>query len=206
MLITDCLSSMTVNLGPVFPTLDGVVANGDGFSYNPRCLRRDISQWIAQNATTTPDIVSLIEEPDNVYDFQNMMQGLPFSSLVGVHIGGHFTISGDPGGVSPSFSWSSDILLSQVRHLTNHIISTGRLCLPRRPSLLAPSRPNRSRLVDLAEPRSGEPSRCHCWWDEYRLDSLDKERDLGGSDGYWIQCSCVTVGRSVGYVHGAILL
>lgn len=69
---------MTVNLGPVDPTLQipGLVAqNGSGLDYNPRCLRRDISPWTALGWTKTSDVMSLIEECDNISCFEWTMQG-----------------------------------------------------------------------------------------------------------------------------------
>jgi tyrosinase len=99
-------SSWTVNLGPVFPSLKvpGVVAqNGSGLNYNPRCLRRDISKDAAQ-WTTTDQVVDLIVKEDNVFDFQNTMQGDFPKGFLGVHSGGHYTIGGDPGGVCTPLS------------------------------------------------------------------------------------------------------
>lgn len=90
---------MSVNLGPVAPTLDGVEPNGDGTGYNPRCLRRDISAFAAQGWTKTIDTASLILENDDIYWFQTIMQGEFEKGFLGVHTAGHFTIGGDPGGV-----------------------------------------------------------------------------------------------------------
>jgi len=46
---TNYSSSMSVNLGPVSPTLaePEVVATGSGAAYNPRCLKRDVSVWVS---------------------------------------------------------------------------------------------------------------------------------------------------------------
>lgn len=93
-------SSMTVNLGPVSPTLAEaeVVATGDGSAYNPRCLKRDISEWVSSRWTTDQNSTDLIKENTNVGDFQTTMQGDFATGFYGVHTGGHFTIGGDPGG------------------------------------------------------------------------------------------------------------
>jgi tyrosinase len=90
---------MVVSLGPVAGTLDGVTANPtpDGFSYNPRCLRRDISENAAVS-TRTNATVSLLTTHDNIADFQDYMQGIFAKGILGVHGGGHFTVGGDPGG------------------------------------------------------------------------------------------------------------
>jgi tyrosinase len=80
---TGPFKDLKVNLGP-----------GSSLAYNPRCLKRDISKtWAAQ--TTVDKTYSLITGSANVGSFQDTMQ-----AFSGVHAGGHFTIGGDPGGVS----------------------------------------------------------------------------------------------------------
>lgn len=82
-MLTGPIRSMQVNLGPGF-----------SLSYNPRCLKRDISK--SQAALTTADkTYALITGSADIASFQNTMQG-----VTGVHAGGHFTIGGDPGSVS----------------------------------------------------------------------------------------------------------
>ncbi|KAK5165792.1 uncharacterized protein LTR77_008715 [Saxophila tyrrhenica] len=93
---------MKVNLGPVAPALDFVVANPstNGLGYNPRCLRRDVSAWAAERASTDKNTTDLITQNDNIEDFQNVMEG-GFNQgleLLGVHTAGHFWVAGDPGG------------------------------------------------------------------------------------------------------------
>lgn len=98
---------MTVNLGPVSPTLQvpGIVAqNGSGFDYNPRCLRRDISVDASMGWTKDSDVAGLIKNYTTIDSFQTTMQGNFPAGYLGVHTAGHFTIGGDPGGdlfVSP---------------------------------------------------------------------------------------------------------
>ncbi|CAI6342487.1 unnamed protein product [Periconia digitata] len=89
---------MTVNLGPVQLLLPGnqTIANGDGLSYNPRCLKRDLTWEINRryaNATTVVD--TLIKSDIN--DFQLTLQGMPDTGELGAHGGGHFTFGGDAG-------------------------------------------------------------------------------------------------------------
>ncbi|RAK78067.1 tyrosinase family protein [Aspergillus fijiensis CBS 313.89] len=94
-------ANMTVNLGPVDPTLQipGLVAqNGTGLDYNPRCLRRDISPVAAQGWTKTSDVMDLIQNCDDISCFEWTMQGFFEEGFLGVHTAGHFTIGGDPGG------------------------------------------------------------------------------------------------------------
>jgi tyrosinase len=94
---------MKSNLGPKSATVGNVPANpqSDGLGYNPRCLRRDVS---VQNAkgTATSYIMQLLTASRNnaILPFQNEMQGYFPDGTLGVHGGGHFTIGGDPGGVS----------------------------------------------------------------------------------------------------------
>ncbi|OAG04575.1 Di-copper centre-containing protein [Paraphaeosphaeria sporulosa] len=64
----------------------------DGYGYNPRCIKRDISGYLTQRDATTAKIAALISGQSTIGNFQNQMQ-----SGTGVHPAGHFTISGDPG-------------------------------------------------------------------------------------------------------------
>ncbi|KAK8103504.1 tyrosinase [Apiospora kogelbergensis] len=70
-----------VNLGP-----------GTSTRYNPRCLKRAVNRDAAQDCKADRTL-SLITRSSSVSAFQDTMQGIP-----GVHVGGHFTIGGDPGG------------------------------------------------------------------------------------------------------------
>ena len=99
-----CLTSgpfknMSVNLGPVqLSTTDGTtVSNGDGLGYNPRCLKRDLTDAINRQFANASSVVSLILQNTNVWDFQMVMQGIPGSGSIGVHGGGHYAMGGDPG-------------------------------------------------------------------------------------------------------------
>ncbi|KXX76751.1 Tyrosinase [Madurella mycetomatis] len=106
---TGPFKNMTVHLGPVSPAVDPAPPRNpraDGYGDNPRCLRRDISNYLSSRYTRTEDIVSLITNSQNIATFQNVMQGAGggFGGFggaaggIGVHAGGHFTIAGDPGG------------------------------------------------------------------------------------------------------------
>jgi tyrosinase len=64
----------------------------DGFGYNPRCIIRDISNYLTTSMATTAKIASLITSSKDINTFQTTMQANP-----GVHMAGHYTISGDPG-------------------------------------------------------------------------------------------------------------
>ncbi|KAH6653851.1 hypothetical protein BKA67DRAFT_676399 [Truncatella angustata] len=96
--------NMTVNLGPLSPAISPAPpANprSDGFGYNPRCLRRDVSNKLSTQYSRTEDIVKLITTSSNIGTLQDTMQSV---SPVNVHVAGHYTIAGDPAGdfyVSP---------------------------------------------------------------------------------------------------------
>lgn len=81
---------MSVNLGPVSLGLTNgsTVSNGDGLSYNPRCLKRDLTDYTNKRWANASSVVSLILGNKNVYDFQMEMQGVPGSGNIGVHGGG----------------------------------------------------------------------------------------------------------------------
>ncbi|ODM19357.1 hypothetical protein SI65_05975 [Aspergillus cristatus] len=105
---TGPFKNMSVNLGPVGPTLKipGLKPQpGNELDYNPRCLRRDISSYVSMRWTKTSDVTGLIKNYTDIGPFQDTMQGNLTSGDIGVHGGGHYTIGGDPGGdfyVSPS--------------------------------------------------------------------------------------------------------
>jgi tyrosinase len=100
---TGPFKNMTVYLGPMAAGVQPAPArnpqaNGDGS--NPRCIRRDITNYLSTRYGKTADIVKQITNYPNILQFQNFMQGGQ-----GIHGVGHFTVSGDPGGdfyISPN--------------------------------------------------------------------------------------------------------
>jgi tyrosinase len=93
-------SNMTVNLGPAALDLPGglVDSNPAGpLAYNPRCLKRDLTDAVNQEYSNTLEILLNIVQPTNVMDFQMQMQGVPGSGRIGIHGGGHYSLGGDPG-------------------------------------------------------------------------------------------------------------
>lgn len=92
-------ASMEVNLGPVGLSLPGggLEVNGDGLSYNPRCLKRDLTDEIIRKYSNATAIAYTILKPQEVEDFQMTLQGVPGSGNIGVHGGGHYAMGGDPG-------------------------------------------------------------------------------------------------------------
>lgn len=88
-------ANMTVRLGPVAPAVDYITPNPspNGLGLNPRCLRRDISTIATSTSTTDRNVTDLINQNDNVLDFQNTMQGNFPAGLLGVHTAGHMIVS-----------------------------------------------------------------------------------------------------------------
>lgn len=83
--------NMSVNLGPASLSAPGnvTIVNPDGpLSYNPRCLRRSLTDEVNRAYANGTSILKLLLEPQNVYDFQMQMQGVPGSGDIGVHGGG----------------------------------------------------------------------------------------------------------------------
>ncbi|KAI0147191.1 Di-copper centre-containing protein [Xylariaceae sp. FL1272] len=104
-LISGPFKNMTVNLGPMSPAISPAPPSNprtDGMGYNPRCIRRDVSNYLSSRYTRPQDIASLVTNSANIGTFQTTMQAA--GNPIGVHVGGHYTIAGDPGGdfyVSP---------------------------------------------------------------------------------------------------------
>ncbi|KAF2004572.1 Di-copper centre-containing protein, partial [Amniculicola lignicola CBS 123094] len=100
-----CVSSgpfknMTINVGPLAIGTDVPLKpnpQADGLGYNPRCIRRDVTNYFTKSALRVQDIVPLITTPKNISAFQDMMQ-TDTKAKFGVHSGGHYSIWGDPGG------------------------------------------------------------------------------------------------------------
>jgi tyrosinase len=94
---------MTVYLGPMSAVAQPAPARNpqaNGYGSNPRCLRRDITNYLGMRYGKTADIANFITLQTGILSFQNYMQGAS-----GVHQVGHFTVSGDPGGdfyISPN--------------------------------------------------------------------------------------------------------
>jgi tyrosinase len=64
----------------------------NGYGYNPRCIKRDISGYLVQRDSTYAKVAALITNSKTIGPFQDTMQ-----ASAGVHTAGHFTVSGDPG-------------------------------------------------------------------------------------------------------------
>ncbi|KAF2679670.1 Di-copper centre-containing protein [Lentithecium fluviatile CBS 122367] len=92
--------NMTISLGPIGgPLKDYIPKNprADGFGANPRCLRRDVNRY-ASGMLYANYTYKLITEANDINLFQKNMLGIPEQNDWGVHMSGHYTIGGDPGG------------------------------------------------------------------------------------------------------------
>lgn len=93
-------ANLSVNLGPAALDEPGGISasNSNGsLSYNPRCLKRDLTDYVVQKYANATAVLSNILDYDNVYDFEYAMQGVPGSGSLGIHGGGHYAMGGDPG-------------------------------------------------------------------------------------------------------------
>lgn len=156
---TDHFSSMTISLGPIGGVLTDIPPNPqkDGFGHNPRCLRRDVNRYAAA-MTYANYTYALITQAKDITTFQNNMLGMPDKNDWGVHMSGHYTIGGDPGGVR-TLHCSNKFQSFPVDEFTDYLLS-GLLLLARRPGLLVPPRHGRQDLVDLADAGSRQEDEC----------------------------------------------
>lgn len=100
--------NLTIHLGPVMPTMDpklGIKNNprSDGYGDNPRCLRRDVSNFFSASYMRPQDLLDHITSNSAIGKFQDSLQD-PAARKTALHVGGHYSVWGDPGGdvyVSP---------------------------------------------------------------------------------------------------------
>lgn len=113
------------------------------------------------------------------------MQGTGLQNSWGVHIGGHYTIGGDPGGVGLTISRPS--LDQDWKRQEADRVPTGLLCVSWRPSLLPASRHDRSSLVDMAEPETPSKAARNIGRHYNGRLSPEQEWDFGGRHG--VRCA-----------------
>jgi tyrosinase len=74
-------ANLSVNLGPAALDIPGGVVggppSGNPLDYNPRCLKRDLTEEINQQYANASAVISLILGSGDVDAFQMMMQGVP---------------------------------------------------------------------------------------------------------------------------------
>ncbi|KAI8623979.1 hypothetical protein F5Y19DRAFT_342209 [Xylariaceae sp. FL1651] len=98
--VSGPFKDLVVNLGPAALAVPGgsQQANPNGpLAYNPRCLKRSLTDTINKEFANATAVLSLLVGTDNVYDFEMQMQGIPEDASIGVHGGGHYALGGDPG-------------------------------------------------------------------------------------------------------------
>jgi tyrosinase len=90
-------SNLTANLGPVQPQQDGMIGVGvsNKLIYNPHCIQRDLSSWLATRIYTEDAFLdaTIQESARDIAGFQSQI-GQQSNGLPGVHGGGHQTLSG----------------------------------------------------------------------------------------------------------------
>ncbi|KAM5347721.1 hypothetical protein ACJ41O_007545 [Fusarium nematophilum] len=108
---TGPFANLSANLGPVEPQQDGLVgvSTDDMLRYNPHCVKRDLSSWLATRIYTKDAFLNATigETAKDIAGFQAEID-TQSSGLPGVHAGGHQTISGSnsdlfSGVVDPAF-------------------------------------------------------------------------------------------------------
>lgn len=87
--LTAC--SMTANLGPVAPAMDGLVAVSTPLEYNPRCVRRDLSTLASTTWFTYENLLNatLGAASVSIEALQNEVQGRFGDLFLGLHATGH---------------------------------------------------------------------------------------------------------------------
>ncbi|ROW00759.1 hypothetical protein VMCG_06496 [Cytospora schulzeri] len=99
-------ANYTVNLGPVSLDVPGGITltnphNDTGiFSWNPRCFRRDLTDYLNKNYANASNVLHALGY-DDIATFQLIFQGIQDTvvaggNTLGVHGGGHFSLGGDP--------------------------------------------------------------------------------------------------------------
>ncbi|KAF1966473.1 Di-copper centre-containing protein [Bimuria novae-zelandiae CBS 107.79] len=92
-------ANMAVSLGPIGKNIPEVPSNSqpDGFEHNPRCLRRGVNCYVSSVLYANYTYNSITQANTIELSQQNML-GVPDKNDWGVHMAGHYTIGGDPGG------------------------------------------------------------------------------------------------------------
>jgi tyrosinase len=109
---------MEIHIGPIHPAMQNYSAVTNQTVYNPRCLRRDLSDWIPNNFFNKANLLNLTtgEAAASVFTFQNELQGR--LGFLGLHAGGHYAMGGDASDVfssvnDPAF-WLHHTMLDSI--------------------------------------------------------------------------------------------
>ncbi|PSN60925.1 Di-copper centre-containing protein [Corynespora cassiicola Philippines] len=161
--------NMTISLGPIGQVVPDVPPNpqADGSGHNPRCLRRDVNKH-ASALTYANYTYALITQSDTVDAFQKMMLGNPATGDWGVHMAGHYTIGGDPGG--DFFSSPGDPVFWFHHGMVDRIWWIWQMQDPERRMDVLPDSPAPDDFVDLG-------------WTAERADTWDLLDSVGGNGG-----------------------
>lgn len=83
----------SVNMGPAALSLpDNITLSvPNPLEYNPRCLKRDLTDAINQRFANATAVLHTIRQ-QAIMDFQMIMQGIPGTGDIGIHGGGHYSI------------------------------------------------------------------------------------------------------------------
>lgn len=87
-----------MNLGPgvlILPD-NSLDMSGQDFHYNPRCLKRDFTDYALQRFANDNSVHDLMLQP-GVWGFETLLQDLAGGPELGAHGGGHYAMGGDPG-------------------------------------------------------------------------------------------------------------
>ncbi|KAF1993505.1 Di-copper centre-containing protein [Amniculicola lignicola CBS 123094] len=161
--------NMTVSLGPIGKVLTDIPPNprADGFASNPRCLRRDVNKY-ASAVTYANYTYALIKNSPDVMKFQTDMLGIPEKNDWGVHMAGHYTIGGDPGG--DFYSSPGDPLFWFHHGMIDRIWWIWQMLDPENRMNVLPGNPPADDFVDLN-------------WSAERGLTYDMNDSIGGYDG-----------------------
>nr|XP_036574338.1 FAD binding domain containing protein [Colletotrichum truncatum]KAF6780753.1 FAD binding domain containing protein [Colletotrichum truncatum] len=122
---TGPFANLSANLGPIQPQQDGLIGIGtaDTLRYNPHCVTRDLSSWLASRIYTKDAFLNATvrETAKNIASFQNEIDSQS-GGLPGVHAGGHQAISGSnsdlfSGVVDPAF-YLHHTMMDRIRNAT----------------------------------------------------------------------------------------
>ncbi|KAF2638844.1 Di-copper centre-containing protein [Massarina eburnea CBS 473.64] len=161
--------NITVSLGPIGGVLTDVPKNprADGFGHNPRCLRRDVNRY-ASAMLYDNYTYALITEATDVNKFQKNMLGIPEKNDWGVHMSGHYTIGGDPGG--DFFSSPGDPIFWFHHGMVDRIWWIWQMQDPENRMNVLPENPPKDDFVDLN-------------WTAKRVNTWDLMDSIGGNGG-----------------------
>lgn len=119
--------SMTVNLGPWFPAMNGLEQSPDGeFAYNPHCLRRDLQSAVTSQYFTAENLLNLTigAASKSVSSFQDELQGRFADGFLGMHTTGHVSVGGDASSIFSSITDPSFFL----HHASMYLRCSGVAC------------------------------------------------------------------------------